>query len=146
MHDIKDTVLVLDDEPMFLDWLEDYLTSKGFKTKFVTNVSDALAEVTANRYRALVVDLNVPVTAELMKTLDEKGPVYKEYRGLIVADKARNSGYRDKQVIIYSVHGSQSVKEIADKLRISYITKGRPHIFKEEIEDILKYDPSEKNA
>lgn len=143
MIDIKDTVLVIDDEPMFLDWLEDYLLSKKYKTKFITNVSDALDVVSRERYRALIVDLNIPASAELMKIIEEKGQLFSEFRGLFVAEKARTCGYRGKQVIIYSVHSNAGVKEFTDKIGVSYITKGRPHKFKEEIESILNYDPTE---
>ncbi len=144
MFDVKDTVLVVDDEPMFLDWLEDFLSSKNYKTKFITNVSDALNVVSTTRFRALVVDLNIPASADLIKAIEDKGAIFSQYRGLFVAEKARSSGYRDRQVIVYSVHSDEGVKEVADRLGVVYITKGRPHIFKAEIESVLEYDPTEK--
>lgn len=143
MKDIKDTVLVVDDEPIFLDWLEDFLESLGYKTKFLTNVSDALAEVKNARYRALIVDLNIPLSTELKSLLTDKDSAYGDYHGLLVADRARNVGYRDKQVIVYSVHSTPSVKAITDKLRILYFSKGRPKAFKAEIQDVLEYDPTQ---
>jgi hypothetical protein len=35
------------------------------------------------------------------------------------------------------------IQELADRIRVQYITKGRPRQFKDEIDRILEYDPTE---
>jgi len=144
--DRKDTILVLDDEPEFLDWLEDFLLAKGYRVLFVTNIAEALKEVRNYRYRAFIVDLNVPASGEYLTAIEKKGPIYSQYHGLYAAEVARNAGYRDRQVVVYSVHAVPAVKDVTDRLFVAYLAKGRPHIFKEQVMDILSYDPSDKQA
>lgn len=142
----NDTILVLDDEPHFLTWLSDYLESKHYNTRFVTSIDEAFNEISQCRYRAFVVDLNVPTSEQHSGAIKKLGSVYEQYRGLYIARQARSLGYRDRQVIVYSVHRHDSIQEICDKLGVTYITKGRPHIFKEKIDHVLGYDPTKDNA
>lgn len=137
-------VLILDDEPHLLDWLAEYLEAKGYKTTFVVDISSAMAALRSGvQFRIVVLDLNVPATGEYSELLRERGSVYEIYRGLYVAEQARNMGYRGRQVIVYSVHDVDSVRAVSDRLGTTYITKGRPRIFKEEIDQVLSFDPSE---
>jgi hypothetical protein len=94
-------------------------------------------------YRALIIDLNIPVTDPYQKAILERGGVYAKYPGLFVAEKARNRGYRDRQVVIYSVHKDASVAEEAAKLGCTYILKGRPKEIKTEMEAVISYDPTQ---
>jgi CheY-like chemotaxis protein len=143
METRNDTILVLDDEPHFLIWLSDYLESKGYKIKFVTSIDEAFGEIKKYHYRAFVVDLNVPASEQFASTIERLGSVFVKYRGLFIAREARSLGYRDRQVIVYSVHLHDSIREICNKIGATYIAKGRPHLFKEEIDAVLAYDPTQ---
>ena len=74
----------------------------------------------------MIIDLNIPVLDPLIGRVASKGNIYLRYPGLYVAYAARNRGYRDRQVIIYSVHKDAAVAEEAAKLMCTYILKGRP--------------------
>ncbi len=138
----KSTILLVDDEPQHLDWLSDYLVSKGYEVENVTNVRDAEKQLREYRYRAVVVDLNIPAPDDYEAKLREKGEVFVTYKGLYIADLARNLGHRNRQVIIYSVHEVSEVANYAEKISCVYLSKGRPRKFKMEIDDVLSYDPT----
>ncbi|WP_414499616.1 hypothetical protein [Zymobacter sp. IVIA_12111.31 C1] len=133
-------VFILDDEPMFLDWLEDFVESLGFKTKFLTSVHDAYEELNSakvDEYSALVLDLNVPVSPELEASIKQKQKVFQEFRGLFIAQQARTKGINGKRIIVYSVHDNSEVEEICNRLGVSYIPKGRAKALKDKLERIL---------
>jgi len=77
------------------------------------------------------------------KLIQEK-LVYKKYPGLYVAWQARNKGYRDRQIIIYTVHRDEEVAKEAELIGCTYILKGRPTELKEELLRVLAFDPTEK--
>lgn len=141
MNELSDCVLVMDDEPHLLDWLVEYLESKQHSVHQVTNVQDAISKLDINRYRMVVLDLNVPASAEYLERIKSKGELYLEYRGLYVAEVARTKGHRGRQVVVYSVHDSESVTLACEKIGVSYLVKGRPRQFKRELDDILSYEP-----
>lgn len=137
MTKIDDTILILDDEPIFLDWLEDFIESRGYKTKFVTNLPDALSEVSKHSYVAFLVDLNVPSSSDIDKVIATKDPLYKEFRGLYLANEARNKGYQGSNVVIYSVHADERLAAVCKRLSIDHIAKGRPHLLKAKLDSIF---------
>ena len=94
-------------------------------------------------YRCAIIDLNVPLEEPLVDRCRDLGEVYGRYPGLFVAREARNFGYRDRQIILYSVHRDPQVSEEAQKLSCTYILKGRPKVMKEELESVLAYDPTD---
>ncbi len=138
------TALILDDEPHLLSWLEEYLIAKGLRVRFATDVAGAIGLLESETFRVLVLDLNVPAPGDYQELLKSRGYLYVEYRGLYVAEYARTLGYRDRQVIVYSVHDVDAVRAITDKIGITYCVKGRPRSFKAEIDDVLSYDPSDQ--
>lgn len=144
MNELSNCVLVMDDEPHLLDWLVEYLESKKYSVHQVINVQDAISKLDVNRYRMVVLDLNVPASPEYLEKLKSKGDLYAEYRGLYVAEVARTKGHRGRQVVVYSVHDSESVSTACEKIGVSYLVKGRPRQFKKELDDILSYEPSQK--
>jgi CheY-like chemotaxis protein len=146
MHESKDTVLIMDDEPHVLDWLIEYLEAKNYKVKIVTNVDEAISELNEMIFRVTILDLNVPASDMVKNKLEEKGSVYKKYRGLYAAVYARTKGHRGRQVIVYSVHDSQEVQNECRKIGIQYLIKARPREFKKELNDILSFDPTEDQA
>ena len=137
-----DTIIILDDEMYNLTWLIDYLYSKKFSVVTSGTANDALSEIDKEIYRAAIIDLNVPLLSPEIEAAKNAGEVYAKFPGLYVAKRARNRGYRDRQVIIYSVHRDETVNEEAKKLGCTYILKGRPKEMKEEIEAVLSYDPT----
>lgn len=141
--DIK-TALIVDDEPHNIIWLSDYLEDIGFSVTMKTDVNQGIEEISKKSHRITIIDLNIPVFPPLSASVADKGDLYIKYPGLYAAWQARNSGYRDRQVVVYTVHRDTAIAEEANKLRCTYIMKGRPKMLKEEIEEILSYDPSKK--
>lgn len=139
----KSTILVLDDEPEFLQWLFEYLEEKGYTVESVHNIADAIEKLEKRAYRFFLADLSVPVSPSLEQTLTTEGLVYRQYPGLYVAHLARDKGYRARQVVVYSVHDVAGVQEVADRIGVRYILKGRPRALKAEIDDVLQYDPTD---
>lgn len=146
MSGAGETVLVMDDEPELLEWLDEYLESKDLQVVFAKNIGEAITALDNGHYRFLVLDLNVPAPGEYKTALADKGDLFSSYPGLYVAQAARNKGYRDRQVIVYSVHDIDEVRAVTERLRVSYVTKGRPRAFKSEIDNVLSYDPSRSGA
>ena len=137
------TIIVVDDEPHNVAWLVDFLELKGFKVNLALSVVDALKLIEREIFRTLIIDLNIPVADPFQKAIVDRGGVYAKYPGLFVAEKARNRGYRGRQVVIYSVHKDVAVAEEASKLGCTYILKGRPKEIKAEIEEVVAYDPTQ---
>jgi DNA-binding NarL/FixJ family response regulator len=114
------------------------------KVRIASNLGEALLLIQEEIFRALIIDLNIPVDDLHKQALLERGSVYAKYPGLFAVQRARNKGYRDRQVVIYSVHKDQAVAEEARKLGATYILKGRPKEIKEEIQSIISFDPTEQ--
>lgn len=138
----SETVVVLDDELFNIEWLLDFIAAQGFETIPSSSANEAIQIISEEIYRALILDLNVPIPPELSAAAEKLGSVYRKYPGLFVAWKARNAGYRDRQVIIYSVHRDVEVAQEASRLGCSYILKGRPAELKSEIKQVLGFDPT----
>jgi CheY-like chemotaxis protein len=136
------TILVIDDEPFHMVWMHDYIESLGYNVEQCTNLNDGLNELVKTRYRAAIIDLNIPALEPINQQLKKKGGVYSRYPGLFAASFARNKGYRNRQVIIYSVHQDVDVRRETEILGCTYILKGRPNAFQEELEAVLAYDPT----
>lgn len=142
----KEVVLVVDDEPQYLDWLFEYLKSKGFDIVTATTLADGLRALNNGKYRAILADLSIPVSDNLSVSLAKQGEAYVKYPGLYLAHTSRNKGYRGRQVVVYSVHDAQAVREVANLIGVCYITKGRPRLLKSELDGIFSYDPSKKGG
>ena len=139
----RSTIVLMDDELYNITWLMEYLESKGYTVLPARDANEALTLIREEVYRCVIVDLNVPMFEPLINLVGKLGHVYQKYPGLFVAREARDLGYRNRQVIIYSVHRDVEVSDEADKLGCTYILKGRPREMKNELDDVLKYDPSE---
>lgn len=136
------TVVVLDDELFNIEWLLDFLAAQGYETITSSSASEAIGIVSEEIYRALILDLNVPISPDLVEAAGKLGSVFKKYPGLFVAWTARNAGYRDRQIVIYSVHRDVEVAQEASRLGVTYILKGRPAELKDEINAVLSFDPT----
>lgn len=139
---ISDTVLILDDEPYNLTWMVEFLNDRGFKTRTFRDANSIWAELSEEIYRCLILDLSVPVSPPLDSDAERRGHIFRQYPGLYIASLARNSGYRGRQVLMYSVHKDEGVEVEAKKLGCTYIRKGRPREMKSELQDVLSYDPT----
>jgi len=137
----KDTVLLMDDEPQYLDWLTDYLKAKGYRIATATQLDAAVQLLSQSRYRIVICDLSIPTSDQLRKSIRKQQNAYGRYPGAYAAHVARNKGHRSRQVLVYSVHESTEIQQLADLIGVQYITKGRPAQFKREIDAILAYDP-----
>lgn len=137
-----DTIVLIDDEPYHVLWMVDYLESKGYKVVSVNHLNAALDYIESEIYRALIIDLNIPVMPPYEAALSDRGGPYALYPGLFLAERARNRGYRNRQVVIYSVHRDAAVSDEVTKLGATYILKGRPQMIKAEIDDVLSFDPT----
>jgi len=135
-------VLLADDEAFYLEWLQDYLESKGIEIDYASTVDDAILKLKKNYYRFIVVDLNIPILSPGEQFANNASPVYENYPGLYIANAARNSGYRTRQVIIYSVFHSKEIENAAGKLYCTYLTKMHPVDLRREVDSVLDYDPS----
>lgn len=141
---VPDTIVILDDELFNITWMMDYLYSKGFQVIPAGTANEAMDIIDREIYRAAVIDLNVPILPPIDAAAENLGSVYITYPGLFVARAARNRGYRDRQVIIYSVHRDQAVAEEATKLGCTYILKGRPKEIKAELDAVVSFDPTDE--
>ncbi|MCP1240906.1 response regulator [Acetobacter lovaniensis] len=136
------TVVLIDDELHNMTWMVDYLSSRGLLTLTASNANDAVAILEQEIYRAIIVDLNIPIMDPLTNTALAKGEIYGRFPGLYVASYARNKGYRDRQVVLYSVHRDAAVSEEAARLGCTYIIKGRPKEIKLELDAVVSFDPT----
>lgn len=136
------SILLMDDEFFNIQWLIDFLDAQGYSVHSASNADEALQAISQEVYRAAILDLNVPMASDPPAGPRTNNSVYKRYPGLYVAWHARNQGYRNRQVIIYTVHRDEEVAREAEILRCTYIVKGRPRELKEEIKSVLVYDPT----
>jgi CheY-like chemotaxis protein len=136
------TAVLIDDEIHNAIWMVDFLESRKLKVLTAESANGALEIITEEIHRVAIIDLNIPVLPPLDKLIASRGHHYARYPGLYVAEAARNAGYRDRQVILYSVHRDKEVADIADRLLITYIMKGRPQEIKREIDLVLAFDPT----
>jgi CheY-like chemotaxis protein len=137
----SDTILVVDDEPMYLEWLVDYLTSRGLKVKFSETADDALRLSKLATYRAYIIDLNMPASDALKHDPKNRTSLDAEYPGLIVARTIRTAGESGSRVVVYSVYVSELLYDEVKRLGCTFVQKGRPRVIKEQIEQVLRMDP-----
>lgn len=140
---LSDTIVIMDDEMYNMIWLIDYFHSLSYFVTPAASAEEAIEILSREIYRAAILDLNIPMNASISESAGKVSPVYQRYPGLFVARHARNSGYRDRQVIIYSVHRDPEVTLEATKLGCTYILKGRPAELKSELLSVLSYDPTD---
>lgn len=139
----KSTIVIMDDELFNMRWLMDYLEHHGYEVIIARSANEAMEMITGEIYRCLILDLNVPLASPISESANQLPEVYRKYPGLLVAKEARNRGYRDRQVVIYSVHRDLEVAEESQKIGCTYILKGRPKALKEELRSVLEYDPTD---
>lgn len=144
----KGTVLIADDEPHYLEWLGEFVEKQGYEAVFVESVNAAFELLVKRTFRAVIVDLNIPVTGVLTEVVASRGSLFSQFPGLYIAFVARNKKHRPRQVIVYTVHILEAIDAECRKLSCTYITKGKPGLFKQELLEVFAYDPtkSEKRS
>ncbi|MPS94030.1 response regulator [Comamonas sp.] len=142
---LSDTILVIDDEPMYLEWLGDYLKAKGLKVEFAETADSGIQKSQAATYRAYIVDLNMPASDELKSDPKNRTSLDAEYPGLIVARHIRTAGESGSRVIVYSVYISDLLYGEVRRLGCTFVQKGRPKVIKEQIEQVLSKDPKKSS-
>lgn len=138
----REQILIVDDEPYFLTWLEDFLDGLGYNVVFCETANESAQLAVEQPFRAIIFDLNIPISGPLKELAAGKGELYVSYPGLYLASVARTAGYRDRQIIVYSVHSLEEIDVECKKLSCTYISKGRPALFKTELKQVLSYDPT----
>src|SRR5262245_22807918 len=136
----EDTILLVDDEPYHLGWVVEFLETLKYKTVVADNVDNGLLRLQEFRFRSIIADLSVPLLPP-QSLLMGRDPLFQKYPGLLVADYARNHNHTGRQVIVYSVHDDPQVRDLSNRLGVTYLLKGRPRVFKEELKDLLSFDP-----
>lgn len=136
------TILVIDDEPHNQSWMQDFIEDLGYSAKLCINLNEAIEAIDGRNYRAAIIDLNIPALEPMDLEVRKKGDVYARFPGLFAARYARDKGYRNRQVIVYSVFQDVDVQKEVALLNCTYVIKGRPKAFKDELEDVLSFDPS----
>ncbi|HQU08650.1 MAG TPA: hypothetical protein PLV25_01670, partial [Opitutales bacterium] len=90
--------LLADDEPEHLDWLIDFLKTKGISTRVATNVSQAMSIAQQKLFRIYIIDLNIPL-GDWQPSLAQTGKTYDDYHGLYIIKLIRTQGLPGKRVI-----------------------------------------------
>ncbi len=135
----KDTVFIADDEPEHLEWLFDYLEILGYGVSSASTVEEAIAACDEAKFRAYIVDLNIPFGGWSPPKVSER-TVYAEYGGLYIAKYVRTQGNSGARVIAYSAHVNSHITEALSNLYTTYIPKGRPRELKSELVRVLGND------
>ena len=135
------TVLILDDEPEYFQWVEDFFESKKLNVKFVTTLNAAIEALSKEDFRLMLVDMNVPTGGFDTKNLLPRIPLISKYPGLALALEARSLGYGAHSVIAYTVHDDNAADRELAKLHCRYVLKGRPQVLKKVVEASLAPKP-----
>jgi len=133
------TVLLVDDEPEYLDWLYDYLSAKGLDVEIAESVAEAVQLADSADYRLYVVDLNIPAGSWVAPSTQPE--VYSQYKGFNVIRYVRNQTQAGKRVVAYSAHENDEIRAAIENLYCQYVVKGRAKDIKTEIESVLRHDP-----
>lgn len=134
------SVLLVDDEPEYLDWLRDYLVAKGFHVETALTADDAVRIASSADFRLYLVDLNIP-SGGWVPQQPALSAIYDQYKGLQVIRYVRTQSNAGARVVAYSAHENKDIHAAIDKLYCKYVVKGRARDIKSEIEDILLRDP-----
>jgi CheY-like chemotaxis protein len=134
-------VLLLDDEPEYLTWVQEFLACRGLNVVFARTLAEARRAMAAGDFRLLLVDMNVPPDESVPQELTMRVPLIQKYPGLVLAIEARNQGYGAHSVIGYTVHDDEAIDTELTKLNCRYVLKGRPQALKLVIDSSLKPPP-----
>ena len=107
MSDKKLNILLVDDEPKFLDSISERVRLKGFNPFLANNGKEALELARDNKIHAAVVDLKMP-----------------DMDGLVVIQKLKEI-HPGIKTILLTGFGSDKVKEAAEALESDFFEKDK---------------------
>lgn len=134
-------VLILDDEPEYLEWVKEFLESRGLSVEFVRTLPEALQALGKREYRLILVDMNVPGVETVAPRVLKEFPTATKFPGIALAVMARSLGYGAHSVIAYTVHDDEAAGKELGKLHCRYVLKGRAQIFKSVVDASLNPAP-----
>lgn len=137
-------VLLADDEPEHLDWLIDYLKSKGCQVVVATNVRTTIEIIEGTMFRAYLIDLNIPFGG-WNPIVSGSGAAYGDYHGLYILKLVRTQGNPGSRVVAYSAHQNEQIVGAIKRLYCQYVLKGRPRELKQAVDAILSRPPRPPN-
>lgn len=137
-------VLLVDDEPEFLDWLEEHLNANGYTVRHAVSLPEAMKTLAEFRFRLVLVDMNIPALDSIRPELAARSPLVAKYPGLAVAITCRNNGYGAHSVIAYTVHDDSAAEAELEKLHCRYVLKGRPQVLKRVLQASLAEKPKRR--
>lgn len=126
-------VLMVDDEPEYLTWVEDYFSSLGETVVRAVNVLEAFAALSKESFDVVLVDMNIPHLNAINDSMRARSQLIERYPGIAVAFHCRDLGYAARKVIVYTVHDDELVEKEFDRISCRYVLKGRPQILKSVI-------------
>lgn len=129
----------MDDEPYSMEWLSDFIISKGYIPINATTFEEALRYIDNKKFCASVIDMNIPFKISQASSLKKRADIYNKYPGLHIAHELRDSGADKNAVIIFTVHDNQEIASIARALDIKYVIKGKPKQVKAALENQFNY-------
>lgn len=127
--------LVVDDEYEHIEFLPDFLKAKGFQVDVASNAAEAIEYADKNKYRGYLIDLNIPLGG--YKTTRALTNIQEDYVGLRVIQEIRTQGVAGLQVVAYSAHENDAIKNEIDRLGCQYIVKGRVRDLKDHIKFMI---------
>jgi CheY-like chemotaxis protein len=129
--------LIVDDQPEFLDYAVEFIEAQGLTVEKATTLPDALTAVTRERYKLVLVDMNIPAIDGITPEIRSRAPIVDKYPGIALAKHCRNIGYGAHSVVGYTVHDDDSIAAELEKLGCRYVLKGRPEAFKHAVKSSL---------
>ncbi|MDM0113519.1 response regulator [Variovorax sp. J22R133] len=132
----QNRILIADDEPEHLEWLVDFLEQKNFFVTVVTNVKEAVRASEEHRFRAYILDLNIPLSG--WPAPFPASDTFAEYPGLHIVRTVRSQGNDGGRVVVYSAHFNEQITAEISNFYCGYVVKGRPRELKEKVLEILK--------
>jgi CheY-like chemotaxis protein len=138
-HYDEKCILLADDEPEHIEWLADYLKGRGFTVQIVVNVKDAIEAVSQKKFRAYIIDLNIPLAGWVPHAKAKSA--YNQYQGLHIIQTVRTQGNPGIRVIAYSAHFNEQITTEIKSLYCEYVVKGRARELKQLLETVLKTQP-----
>jgi CheY-like chemotaxis protein len=129
--------LLIDDEPEYLQWVEEFLLRHKLTTDYARTLGDALERAGRREYRLAIVDMEIPAAGAASALATQRGPTAEKYPGLAAVVHLRTMGYEPYQVIAFTVHDDGALDQELRKYDCRYVLKGRPEDFKEAVEAAL---------
>ena len=137
----KSNALLVDDEPEYLEWVEEYLHAQKIGVVFARTIKEAFDAISSQKFAVILVDMQIPQGGVITPEMIRKTPIIQKYPGIALAIRARNLGYGAHQVIGYTVHDDDAADVELMKLNCRYVLKARPGALKSVLLKSLQQRP-----